>query len=80
MNTPRIGIYRHFKGGVYELLFIALHSETLEQMVIYRSVQEPQKVWARPLSMWNETVEHDGRQVPRFTLLKSESTENTAPI
>ena len=61
------GRYRHFKGGIYEVICVAKHSETLEDMVIYRSVTEPQKVWARPLSMWNETVEHEGVMVRRFT-------------
>ena len=61
------GRYRHFKGSIYEVICVAKHSETLEDMVIYRSVTEPQKVWARPLSMWNETVEHEGLTVKRFT-------------
>lgn len=61
------GRYRHFKGSIYEVICVAKHSETLEDMVIYRSVTEPQKVWARPLSMWNETVEHEGMTVKRFT-------------
>ena len=61
------GRYRHFKGGVYEVICIAKHSETLEDTVIYRSVTEPQKIWARPLSMWEETVEHEGMTVKRFT-------------
>lgn len=61
------GRYRHFKGSIYEVICVAKHSETLEDMVIYRSVTEPQKVWARPMSMWNETVEHEGMTVKRFT-------------
>ena len=61
------GRYRHFKGSIYEVICVAKHSETLEDMVIYRSVTEPQKVWARPMSMWNETVEHEGVTERRFT-------------
>lgn len=66
------GKYRHFKGGIYEVVCIAKHSETLEEMVVYRNVSEPQKVWVRPLSMWNEMVERDGKTVKRFTKIESE--------
>ena len=62
------GTYRHFKGGLYELVDIALHSETLEEMVVYRSLENG-KYWVRPASMWNETVEHEGRLLKRFTLI-----------
>lgn len=71
MEVPK-GIYRHFKGGVYEVLCLAKHSETEEDMVIYRNVAEPEKIWARPLAMWQETVERDGRRFPRFTPMKGE--------
>lgn len=60
------GIYKHFKGNKYELLEIATHSETLEQMVVYRALYGEGGVWVRPLSMWNEQVEVDGAVVPRF--------------
>ena len=63
--TP--GRYRHFKGGEYEVLTLALHSETGETMVVYRALYGEKKVWVRPASMWNETVEWDGKTVPRFT-------------
>ena len=66
------GKYRHFKGGIYEVVCVAMHSETLEEMVVYRNVSEPQKVWVRPISMWNETVECDGKTVKRFTKIESE--------
>ena len=61
------GKYRHFKGGLYEVVCIAKNSETLEDTVIYRSITEPEKIWARPLSMWDERVERDGESVMRFT-------------
>ncbi len=66
MNYPEKGIYRHYKGNKYELLFIANHSETLEKMVIYRALYGEGEIWARPLSMWNEEVTVDGRAVKRF--------------
>lgn len=66
MNYPEKGVYRHYKGNKYELLFIANHSETLEKMVIYRALYGEGEIWARPLSMWSEEVTVDGRKVKRF--------------
>lgn len=63
------GKYRHFKGGEYELLGIARHSETLEPMVVYRALYGDGGVWVRPASMWNETVDKDGYRGPRFQYL-----------
>ncbi len=60
------GIYRHYKGNLYELVDVANHSETLEKMVIYRALYGECETWARPVSMWDETVEHDGKKVSRF--------------
>lgn len=60
------GIYKHFKGNKYELLFTATHSETLETMVVYRALYGDGGVWVRPLSMWEEKIERDGKIVPRF--------------
>lgn len=63
------GRYRHFKGNEYELLFTAKHTETGEVLVIYRALYGERAVWARPLSMWLQTVELDGKTVPRFSYL-----------
>ena len=60
------GKYRHFKGGEYEVLFVATHSETLEEYVVYRALYGENKIWVRPAAMWNETVERDGKCFPRF--------------
>ena len=60
------GKYRHFKGGEYQLLHIAKHSETLENMVVYRALYGAGEVWVRPARMWEELVEHNGKTVPRF--------------
>ena len=57
------GIYRHFKGNRYELLYVAKHSETLEEMVVYRALYGDQKLWVRPAYMWEEEVEVDGKKV-----------------
>ena len=61
------GIYRHFKGNSYELIAIAKHSETCEEMVVYRALYGDGGVWVRPLSMWEELVEHNGEMIKRFT-------------
>ncbi|MBO5409419.1 MAG: DUF1653 domain-containing protein [Clostridia bacterium] len=68
----KLGKYRHFKGNEYEALYIAKHSETLEDMVVYRALYGEFGVWVRPLSMWNETVIHEGREVKRFTYIEEE--------
>ncbi len=65
----RLGKYRHFKGGEYEVLAVAKHSETQEEMVVYRALYGEGAVWVRPLSMWNETVERDGKTFQRFTYI-----------
>lgn len=64
------GKYRHFKGNEYEVLYVAKHSETLEPMVVYRALYGDFGVWVRPASMWNETVEKDGKVFKRFTLIE----------
>ena len=62
----KLGRYRHFKGGEYEVIGIAKHSETLEEMVVYRALYGDGGIWVRPLAMWNETIERDGKTFPRF--------------
>ena len=71
MKTPPIplGKYRHFKGHEYEVIAIAKNSETMENTVIYRALYGEREFWVRPLSMWTETVERDGKRQPRFTYL-----------
>lgn len=64
------GIYRHYKGKEYELLYIANHSETLEKMVVYKALYGDGEIWVRPLSMWDEKVEVEGKTVSRFTFIK----------
>ena len=63
----RPGRYRHFKGKEYEVIGTARHSETLEEMVVYRALYGDGGLWVRPAAMWNETVERDGKVFPRFT-------------
>ena len=63
------GIYRHYKGNEYELLYTAQHSETEEWMVVYRALYDAYGVWVRPLEMFTEEIEVDGMRVPRFVFL-----------
>lgn len=61
--------YRHFKGREYEVLGIARHSETEEELVVYRALYGDFGLWVRPVSMWNEAVERDGKTFRRFTYI-----------
>ena len=58
--------YRHFKGNTYEIVAVGRHSETLEDVVVYRALYGEGDVWVRPLSMFTDMVETDGKTVPRF--------------
>jgi hypothetical protein len=62
----KLGIYRHYKGNLYQVLGMANHSETLEPMVVYRALYGKKELWVRPASMWNETVEKAEYCGPRF--------------
>ena len=66
------GRYRHFKGNEYEVIGTAKHSETLEEMVVYRALYGEFGLWVRPASMWEETVERDGKTNQRFTYIGDE--------
>ena len=72
MKNVKLGKYRHYKGKFYEVIGIARHSETLEGLVIYRALYNSKKfgknaLWARPKSMFLETVVVGGKRVSRFT-------------
>lgn len=64
------GIYKHFKGNLYIVLAIAKHSETLEEMVIYKALYGEYGIWVRPLSMFEEDVIRDGVKYKRFELIE----------
>ena len=70
MNIPTKGIYRHYKGNLYELLYIGKHSETLEDVVVYKALYGDNSIWVRPLNMWDEEINVDGRILKRFTLIE----------
>jgi len=60
------GIYQHFKGSSYQVLGVAKHSESLEELVIYQHLDGDKEIWARPTAMFLDEVEVDGKKVPRF--------------
>ena len=60
------GRYRHFKGNEYEVIGTAKHSETLEEYVVYKALYGDGGLWLRPKSLWNESVERDGKSFKRF--------------
>ena len=66
----KLGKYRHFKGNEYDVIAIAKHSETLEELVVYRALYGAGEVWVRPAKMWNERVERNGQTVQRFTYIE----------
>ena len=66
MNTVKPGRYRHYKGNEYTVIGVARHSETEEQLVVYRQEYGEHGLWVRPKDMFLETVEVDDRMVPRF--------------
>ena len=70
MSEIKYGKYRHFKGNLYEVVGIAKHSETLEEMVVYKALYGNGGLWVRPASMWDETIERDGKTFKRFTYVE----------
>ncbi len=75
MEYIKVGIYQHYKGKYYEVIGIAKHSETLEDLVIYRAKYDSEEfgnnaLWVRPLSMFKETVKINGKLIPRFRFVE----------
>lgn len=62
----KLGLYKHYKGNVYEVIGMAKHSETLEEMVVYKNKYGEEALWVRPASMFFEEVEKNGQKCPRF--------------
>lgn len=70
----RPGIYRHYKGNEYEVIGVAKHSETLEELVIYRAMYGQKDFWVRPLTMFVEDIDVGGVTKPRFELIQEYTT------
>ena len=66
MNSLKPGIYKHYKGNLYQVMEVATHSETLEKVVVYRPLYGERALWVRPLAMFTEEVDVGGVMVPRF--------------
>jgi hypothetical protein len=79
MNTIQTGLYRHYKGKEYEVIGLSRHSETMEELVVYKALYETDfgygSLWVRPLGMFQESIEIEGQSVPRFEYIAH--TNNT---
>ena len=71
--TLQKGVYQHYKGGLYQVVEVARHSETDELLVVYRTLYGDYSMWVRPLDMFQQSIEVDGKVVSRFKLLESGS-------
>jgi hypothetical protein len=69
-KTVKLGKYQHYKGNYYEVIGVAKHSETLEELVVYRALYGEGGLWVRPLVMFIEQVEVDGKNISRFEYLQ----------
>ena len=73
MGNVEPGRYRHYKGKEYSVLGVARHSETLEELVVYRQEYGDHGLWVRPAAMFAETVVIDGKTMPRFAVLPTDA-------
>jgi hypothetical protein len=71
----RPGIYRHYKGNEYHVIAVARHSETGEEHVVYRALYGERGLWVRPLAMFTEMIEREGRPLPRFQFIRCATPE-----
>lgn len=76
MNPIPLGVYRHYKGNQYVVIGFSKHSETLEDMVIYKALYGEGGTWVRPLSMWENPIEVDGKAVKRFEYIGNDDDAN----
>ncbi len=67
--TLRSGIYKHYKGNLYEVITTAQHSETEEWMVVYKALYGEEGIWVRPYEMFVEKVQYEGKEVDRFAFV-----------
>jgi len=69
MEKVQPGVYKHYKGQIYEVIGTARHSETLEELVVYKAAYQPEgnNIWVRPIKMFLETLLIDGKDIKRFS-------------
>lgn len=70
LESIQPGIYRHFKGNEYHVIAVARHSESRADHVVYRALYGERGLWVRPLTMFTETVAHEGQELPRFEFVR----------
>lgn len=68
-----LGTYEHYKGKQYEVIGVGKHSETLEDLVVYRALYDNHELWVRPLKMFLEKVEMNGKKIPRFRRIENKN-------
>jgi hypothetical protein len=78
LPEPRLGRYRHYKGGEYEVVAVVRHSETCEPMVLYRALYGEHGLWVRPYAMFFEEGLFDGRMQPRFVSIPPDANGASA--
>ena len=71
------GLYRHFKGNHYRVIDVARHSETMEEFVVYQALYGERGIWVRPLAMFDETIERDGKTLKRFQFVEEKCVEGS---
>ena len=75
MTEIKPGKYRHFKGNEYQVLYVARHSETLEELVVYQALYGEKGIWVRPKAMFEEIIERDGKSFRRFEEITAQDAE-----
>lgn len=75
-NSIKAGVYKHYKGNLYEVLAVARHTETEEELVVYNALYGERGTWVRPLDMFCGSVEIDGKILPRFEFIEDSEAAN----
>jgi len=79
MTELQPGLYRHYKGPLYQVIDTVRHSETEEQFVLYRALYGDFGLWIRPLAMFTEQVNYQGQSLPRFAFVNAEVPADLSP-